>query len=179
MKSILKGICIGILIYLLFYMLFLNGDKTLFDIWILALFAIGGGVYTYITKNYSFNTKNQDPVYSLVNEKEKRAYQIYFNKALKIIDLYNETDRALGKSYNKQQATKDDKKLEKLFLEAHEMENLSIPILQVLLQQYLLADVWLRERHSTSWIDKAMSREKTDFFPDSSYVYHEVFNEFK
>lgn len=114
-------------------------------------------------------------IYRNVNKSEEPHYQRYFIEALNCIDLQNFTDQTLGRTCHKSRIKSDYKQVEKIFNNAKKEYNLSPVVLQIMLEQYIWADTFLREIDKNIWVKRVMNRRKEDYFPDPMSVYQNVF----
>lgn len=83
-----------------------------------------------------------------------------------LVNISNLTKWANKEDYNKDLYISDT---EKIFAKLDEVkkENLVNSFyLQIMFDQYVFADPWIRERHQKAWPEKVVNREKVDFFPD-------------
>lgn len=108
-------------------------------------------------------------LYSSIRIEEIKAYQIYFEKMLSVVDLQNETKRSKDVTFNEDQSEIDYRKVKEYANEAGK-NGLNAVILQVMLEQYFYADPLLREMHKHAWVEKVMNRENEDFFPHENAV---------
>lgn len=119
----------------------------------------------------------KNPIFKNINKGDYPYYQQYFLDALSVIDLQNFTNQTLGVKYNKKLIESDYKRVEKIFNKAKKEHGLSPAILQIMLEQYIWADIYLREIDKNNWIERVTHRKNEDYFPDSTLVYHNIFND--
>jgi hypothetical protein len=117
-----------------------------------------------------------DSFYNDVKRK-KFFYESNFQKILKSIDVENYTNylnnwlHKENNKYDDKQLEHDDKIFQKIAEEAVSEEKLKPFYLQILVYQYLLADIIEREIHKDHWVDKVLHRKQIDFFPDHRSLY--------
>lgn len=116
----------------------------------------------------------KDPIYSNVISGTESLYQKHFEEILGKIDVQNFTNQTLRRSFDKTRIETDYQIVEEVATNAQEKENLSPVILQIMLEQYLWADVYRREMDKNKWIYRVMNREDEDFFPDSTAIYKNI-----
>lgn len=119
----------------------------------------------------------KDLIYRNVNKSNRSRYQRYFIEALNSIDLQNFTNQTLGRAYDKGRIKSDYKQVEKIFNNVKRKHNLSPVILQIMLEQYIWADIYLRETDKNDWIKRVTHRKNEDYFPNSTLVYHNIFGD--
>ncbi|KKS46605.1 hypothetical protein A2567_00790 [Candidatus Azambacteria bacterium RIFOXYD1_FULL_42_11] len=117
------------------------------------------------------------PIYQNIISGTEPLYQKYFEEILDKIDVQNFTNQALGRSYDKDKIKNDYKIVEQIVNMAKEKSHLSPLALQVMLEQYLWADVYMREMDKDKWIYRVINRKDEDFFPDSMVIYKKFFED--
>lgn len=117
----------------------------------------------------------KDPIYQSVIFSTEHLYQKYFEEILNKIDVQNFTNQTLGRTCNKDKIKSDYEIVEEIVNKAKENDSLSPIILQVMLEQYFWADVYMREIDRTKWIYRVMNRKNVDFFPSSMAIYKDLF----
>ena len=117
------------------------------------------------------------PIYQDIISGTEPLYQKYFEEILDKIDVQNFTNQALGRSYDKDKIKNDYKIVEQIVNMAKEKSHLSPLALQVMLEQYLWADVYMREMDKDKWIYRVINRKDEDFFPDSMVIYKKFFED--
>lgn len=116
-----------------------------------------------------------DSIYQNLKPGTELLYQNYFERVLGEVDVENFTNQTQGGLYDKQKLATDYKIIERIVNEAKEKDNLLPVILQIMLEQYFWADVYLREMEKSRWIYRVKERKNEDFFPDSLTIYKKVF----
>ena len=116
-----------------------------------------------------------DPIYKNVISGTEPLYQQYFERILELIDVQNFTNQTLARPHEKSRIEGDNKIVEELINLAKEKDNLLPVVLQIMLDQYFWADVYMREMGKEKWIYRVMNRKDEDFFPDSMTVYKTLF----
>jgi hypothetical protein len=80
------------------------------------------------------------------------------------------TARSYGREYDSRRTLRDFETIREV-AERHASEkDLHVGIIQVLVEQYIHADPWQREKFTQSWLTRVMKRERRDFFPDAMHV---------
>jgi len=116
-----------------------------------------------------------DPIHGSVEQGKERIYQRYFERILDKIDVQNFTNQTLGKTHDSHRRESDYKIVEEIVNTAADNHGLLPVVLQVMLEQFFWADVYMREFDKSKWIYRVMDREDDDFFPDSMTVYKRIF----
>lgn len=111
-----------------------------------------------------------DPEYDIVKTSQLPRYQHYFERIICVVDLETQTNWGLSRPYNKQQFWKDEEAMETIIVGEAVPEGLHPAVLQVMLNQYFLADVRERERDREQWARRVLYRKKLDYFPSASAV---------
>ena len=111
-----------------------------------------------------------DPAYDNVRTGQLPRYQHYFERVLASVDLDTQTNWGMSRPYNKQQFLKNEEAIERIIVGEAVPEGLRPAVLQVMVNQYFLADVWQRERDREQWARRVLYRKKVDYFPSASAV---------
>ena len=119
----------------------------------------------------------KDLIYQNIISGTESLYQKYFEKILDKIDLQNFTNQTLGRSYDKDKLKNDYKIVEQIVNIAKEKDRLLPLTLQVMLEQYFWADVYMREMDKNKWIYRVTHRKDEDYFPDSLAIYKKFFED--
>ena len=82
-------------------------------------------------------SKGRDPSYAKIKTEQLALYQHYVDKVIDLVDLDNNTEANLGRSYDREQLTTDDKTMETIMLEEAAKEGLE----PVYLQAAISADI--------------------------------------
>lgn len=115
-------------------------------------------------------------VYRNIRPGQENAYQACFLQILNRIDLENLSAREKGKSFDAKSAHKDQEAISEIMGQAETVHHLSPVILQIMLEQYLLADPVLREGDRDCWVN-TVRRKSCTYFPDSRAVYQVLYKE--
>lgn len=111
-----------------------------------------------------------DPAYDNVRASQLPRYQHYFERLLAAVDLETQTNWGMNRPYDKQQFRRDEEVMERIIVGEAVPEGLHPAVLQVMVNQYFLADVWHRERDREQWAHRVLHRQKVDYFPSASAV---------
>jgi hypothetical protein len=111
----------------------------------------------------------KDPGYDVVSATELAAYQIYFRKALDVIDLDTQTKWGMSMAYDKDRFEQDEAAMKTVFTDAQSV-GLKPSALQVMLTQYFLADPRQRVLDTNCWVQRVFYRKGADYFPSASAV---------
>ena len=118
----------------------------------------------------------RDRVYCQIKREQVNAYQNYFMMALTGSDIHNLTNYRFRKQpFDATRAKADYETADRIFMEAKRKDKLLPGILQVMFEQYILADPWMRESDRTRWIFRVMHRKDIDYFPDAVKVHDILF----
>jgi hypothetical protein len=126
----------------------------------------------FIFKKYVFFKK----FYSKIKKSQINFYQYYFNLLTKSVNLQNMTSW-LTKSEGNYKLYKLDNDRVTTILGKAKNKSLNSLYLQIMLDQYILADPWTRERHRTSWVKTVINRNNEDFFPDPYLIIKNLYLE--
>lgn len=111
-----------------------------------------------------------DPAYSDVPRKQLYLYQRYFEQVLAAVDLDTQTNWAINQPYDKEQFQKDEERMETIIAGEASSHGLFPGVLQVMVHQYFLADVWQRELDRDRWAYRVTRRREIDYFPSAAAV---------
>ncbi|MEA2088573.1 MAG: hypothetical protein U9O55_01895 [Patescibacteria group bacterium] len=115
------------------------------------------------------------PKFYKIKKSEIKEYQKYFNEILKKIDIYNTTEWLQFQRGNFKKYDIDSKKIFEKLEEIKKNKKISSLYLQMMVDQYIFADVWIRERNKDSWVEIILKRKSDDFFPDPWSIYHNFY----
>ncbi len=112
-----------------------------------------------------------DPYYKGINEEQIPLYQKYLDEVFPLIDIDNYTLWSKSKEHNRDRLKQDRQLMEKVFCEEAASHGLSPVYLQIMVNQYVFADPWSRERYRSIWAETVVyNQEKIDFFPGALNV---------
>ena len=130
----------------------------------------------YIRDFVNYRILKKDRVYSQVKPEQVNLYQAYFMKALISSDIHNLTCSRMGKQpFDAVKSNSDNETADRIFAEAKEKDDLFPGVLQIMFEQYILADPWMRESDQSTWAFRVMHRKDIDYFPDSVRVHNVLF----
>ena len=112
-----------------------------------------------------------DPYYKGINEEQIPLYQKYLDEVFPLIDIDNYTLWSKSKEHNRDRLKQDRQLMEKVFCEEAASHRLSPVYLQIMVNQYVFADPWSRERYRSIWTETVVYKpENLDFFPGALNV---------
>jgi hypothetical protein len=117
-------------------------------------------------KGFLNRLKGPPEFYGDLRQEQVGRYQHYFMRVLTVIDVDNNTKWAQSKSYDKQRLHRDDALMENIIVGEATKEGLSPAYLQIIVNQYFLADPYEREKDKNHWVARVLQRKSTDYFPD-------------
>lgn len=112
-----------------------------------------------------------DPFYEDIKTKQVALYQHCFDLVIDAIDLENNTNWALGENYDKAILQRDDEAMCQLVRTHAEGKGLSGCYMQVMVNQYFFADLWMREMDRDDWANRVLHRKKVDYFPSGWAIF--------
>ena len=131
-----------------------------------------------ILRKFIARLKGIDSFYAELPSKNIALYQKYFERLLNSVDIENCTKRSMGKDYDRSISERDDTIIERIIVEEAQAKGSLVPgYLQVILEQYFFADVWMREKDRHCWINRVLHRKDVDYFPDPLRIYTRLFQE--
>ena len=110
--------------------------------------------------------KGQPDFYEDLKDEQVALYQRYFSQIIAAVDLTNNTKWASGQPYNRKRLAIDDETMERIVAGDAVQDGLSPAYLQVIVNQYFLADSVARVRDKSQWVSRVRRRTPTDYFPD-------------
>jgi len=119
--------------------------------------------------------RDQKDFFSEVRSDQVSTYQKYFQNIIEQVDIWNNTDWALGKPYDKDELRKDDE-LIALIRDEAASDGLSRVYLQMFVELYFMADPFRREIDQSYWVSRVLKREDLDYFPEPWNVYNARLN---
>ncbi len=112
-----------------------------------------------------------DSFYEEINEDKITLYQKYLDGLFAVIDIDNYTLWSASNDYDRERLKRDDCLLEKVCCQEAAAYNLSPKYLQVMINQYFLADPLLREGHQSTWAETVVyNHKRLSFFPGGQNV---------
>lgn len=112
-----------------------------------------------------------DPFYEDIRAEQIALYQHYFDRIIAVIDIDNNTERAQGGTYDEDRFHEDDDIMANVVVNEAQREGLSGCYLQIMVNQYFFADVWMREADKDQWVKRVLQRRKADYFPSGWAVF--------
>jgi hypothetical protein len=110
-----------------------------------------------------------------IKKGEISIYQLYFDKILGSINVVNTTNWLNESRGNFDQYRNDDIKTREIINSATKYK-VNPNYLQIMFDQYILADPWAREKYKNSWVDTVLKRKRLDFFPDPWCVLDKLYH---
>lgn len=115
--------------------------------------------------------KGIDPFYEDIKTSQVDLYQHYFELVIDSINLENNTSWALGQKHDKAALQQDDETMNQIITNQAQTKGLSGCYLQIMVNQYFFADVWMREADKDQWVKRVLRRRKADYFPPGWAVF--------
>lgn len=115
--------------------------------------------------------KGVDPFYEELDEQEIDSCQKYFEMVIRATDLATQTAWAQSRDYDQGQMDRDEELMEQIIANDAVKAGLQPMVLQIMVNQYFLADTYLRERDRETWVDRVIHRKDVDYFPAANNVY--------
>jgi hypothetical protein len=113
----------------------------------------------------------------MITRDQVHICQKYYERILNEVDVDNFTNQSLNRQFDRKGNEEDYKKIERIVNIAQKSINLYPVKLQVIFEQYVYADPWIREKYKNRSISKVLNREPTDFFPDPISICNNVLDE--
>jgi hypothetical protein len=110
--------------------------------------------------------KGIDPFYEDMKVEQIALYQHYFAKIIQAVDVSNSTSWSRSEPYDRSRLAADDEVMEKIIVGEAAREGLSPSYLQIIVNQYFLADERFRELDKDTWAKRVLYRKEVDYFPD-------------
>lgn len=110
--------------------------------------------------------KGIDPFYADVKPEQIGLYQHYFAKMIGAVDVSNSTRWSRSEHFDHARLAVDDEIMEKIVVDEAAREGLSPSYLQIMVNQYFLADEHFRELDQNTWVKRVVHRKDVDYFPD-------------
>ena len=93
-------------------------------------------------------------------------YQRMINKLLSQTKLKAHDDYLQGREFAKEIMDQEEQILREIYKEGKEEYGLQGKAMQIMITQYILADVWMRDINKDKWVMTVLYRDDTDFFPN-------------
>ena len=97
-------------------------------------------------------------------------YQRMIDKLLSKTDLDAHDDYFQARDFDKEKMAQEEQFLKEYYKEGKEEYGLEGMAMQVMITQYIMADVYMRDMNKDKWVMTVLYRDDTDFFPHSSQV---------
>ena len=129
-----------------------------------------------VIKKLIAKIKGIDPFYSEIKKSQVKLYQRYFERILDEVHLINLSNRCFSQEFDKKLAERDDRIMQQIIIEEAQKQDDLLPVyFQVILDQYICADIWKREKDKSNWVNRVIHRKGVEYFPDPTSIYKKLF----
>ncbi len=111
-----------------------------------------------------------DPFYADFNVEDISLYQLHFNRIVEHVDLVNYTKWSKSDdSHDRARREADDVWMYDYLMRIEKEEGVKGAVLQNMVNQYIFADILVRELRKDHWINQVLHPRPTDdYFPDAA-----------